>query len=247
MSEHAKLRIKFHKTGALRFIGHLDVMRFFQKCLRRAEIPVCYTGGFSPHQILTFAAPLSVGLESLGEYMDVEVSSYTTSEDILRRLNKASVPEIEIVSVKLLPENAGNAMASVAAASYEVSFREGRVPAFFMESDEMIKMELEAFLGRPMIPYVKSGKKGTREVDLKPGIFSLEWFPGQKCFHMLLDASSGDNVKPSQVLDAFLSARGECLPENSLKILRLDTLTRAPHGDGEIGELISMDSVGEIF
>ena len=79
MSDHLKLRIKFQKTGAIRYIGHLDVMRFFQKCLRRAEIDVCYTTGFSPHQILTFAAPLSVGLESYGEYMDMEVHSAMVS------------------------------------------------------------------------------------------------------------------------------------------------------------------------
>ena len=66
--KNIKLRIKFRKFGPLRFIGHLDVMRFFQKAIRRAEIDVAYTGGFSPHQIMTFAAPLGVGLESNGEY-----------------------------------------------------------------------------------------------------------------------------------------------------------------------------------
>ena len=53
-----KLRIKFKKYGPVRFIGHLDVMRFFQKANRRAELDVAYTGGFSPHQIMSFAAPL---------------------------------------------------------------------------------------------------------------------------------------------------------------------------------------------
>ena len=57
-----KLRIKFNKFGAVKFIGHLDVMRFFQKALRRADIDVAYSGGFSPHQIMSFASPLGVGL-----------------------------------------------------------------------------------------------------------------------------------------------------------------------------------------
>ena len=69
--KNIKLRIKFRKFGPLRFIGHLDVMRFFQKAIRRAEIDVAYTGGFSPHQIMTLAAPLGVGLERNGEYMDI--------------------------------------------------------------------------------------------------------------------------------------------------------------------------------
>ena len=46
-----KARIKFKKYGALRFIGHLDVMRFFQKAIRRAHIPIAYTEGYSPHMI----------------------------------------------------------------------------------------------------------------------------------------------------------------------------------------------------
>ena len=107
-----KLRIKFKKYGPVRFIGHLDVMRFFQKANRRAELDVAYTGGFSPHQIMSFAAPLGVGLTSNGEYMDLEVHSLTSCEDVKQRLNAASVPGIEITSVKILPDKAGNAMAS---------------------------------------------------------------------------------------------------------------------------------------
>ena len=79
-----KLRIKFRKYGPVRFIGHLDVMRFFQKANRRAELDVAYTGGFSPHQIMSFAAPLGVGLTSNGEYMDLEVHSLTSCEDVMQ-------------------------------------------------------------------------------------------------------------------------------------------------------------------
>ena len=54
-----KVRVKFSKYGPVKFIGHLDVMRYFQKAIRRAEIDVAYSEGFSPHQKLSFAAPLS--------------------------------------------------------------------------------------------------------------------------------------------------------------------------------------------
>lgn len=70
-----KVRVKFSKHGVLKFIGHLDVMRYFQKAIRRAGIDIAYSAGFSPHQIMSFAAPLGVGLESNGEYMDIEVHS----------------------------------------------------------------------------------------------------------------------------------------------------------------------------
>ena len=68
-----KIRVKFTKSGPIRFIGHLDVMRFFQKALRRADIDVRYSEGFSPHQIMSFAAPLGLGDTSECEYMDIEV------------------------------------------------------------------------------------------------------------------------------------------------------------------------------
>ena len=61
-----KVRIKFSKEGPMKFVGHLDTMRYFQKALRRAELPVAFSGGYSPHMIMSFAVPLGVGMESLG-------------------------------------------------------------------------------------------------------------------------------------------------------------------------------------
>lgn len=229
-----KLRIKFNKYGAIRFIGHLDVMRFFQKAIRRAGIDIAYTGGYSPHQIMSFAAPLSVGLESNGEYMDIEVNSLTSCEDIKDRLNKASVPGIEVLSVKILPEGAGNAMASVAAASYTVGFRPGREPKL------NIAEALPAFLAKEQILITKETKKGTREVDLKPGIFELCW--QENFFFMVVDASSAGNIKPVQVIEAFLSEHGEVLQENALIITREDTFTNI--GTQEERQLVPLDAIG---
>ena len=58
-----KVRIKFSKEGPMKFVGHLDTMRYFQKALRRAELPVAFSGGYSPHMIMSFAVPLGVGME----------------------------------------------------------------------------------------------------------------------------------------------------------------------------------------
>ena len=69
-----KIRIKFSKQGHMKFIGHLDTMRYFQKVMRRANVDICYSEGFSPHQKMSFAAPLGVGIVSNGEYFDIEVS-----------------------------------------------------------------------------------------------------------------------------------------------------------------------------
>ena len=59
----------------MKFIGHLDMMRYFQKAVRRAKIDIRYSEGYSPHQIMSFAAPLGVGITSDGEYFDIVIQS----------------------------------------------------------------------------------------------------------------------------------------------------------------------------
>ena len=228
-----RLRVKFRKYGPVRFIGHLDVMRFFQKAIRRAEIDIAYSGGFSPHQIMSFAQPLSVGLESNGEYMDIEVNSYNSCNDIMNRLNAASAPGLEVTSVIELPEKAGNAMASVAAASYTVRFREGREPSVDIEQ------VLPAFLAKEQILYSKETKKGIREIDLKAGIYDLKW--QNNTFTMLVDASSAGNIKPVQIIEALLQYNGEALQENALFVTREDTFTNI--GTAEKPDFVPLNEV----
>ena len=215
-----KIRIKFRKYGNLKFIGHLDVQRFFQKCVRRAGIDVAYTTGFSPHQIMSFASPLGIGLESNGEYMDMEVHSFNGSADCVKRLNEAGVEGIEIVSAKVLPEGAGNAMASVAAAGYTIRFREGRAPRFAW------KEKLADFFAKESIMITRETKKSTLETDIRPGIY--EWKITEDSLYLLVDASSSGNIKPGMVVAAFLSENGDTLQENALLITREETYMEAP-------------------
>ena len=80
-----KIRIKFAKTGVMKFVGHLDVMRYFQKAIRRAELPIAYSEGFSPHMLLSFASPLGVGISSPGEYFDMVLAEDMKTDEIVRR------------------------------------------------------------------------------------------------------------------------------------------------------------------
>lgn len=235
-------RVRFSKHGALKYIGHLDVMRYFQKVLRRAEVDVAYTNGFSPHEITTFAQPLGVGVESDGEYMDIKMNSYISCEELRDRINSHSVPEIQALSVKLLPEKSGNAMASVAAAEYYIDFKPGRVPAVLTEViNDPVKINdmINSFLSQNEIILEKEGKAGLRQIDIKDRIFEFGWDENEKCLHAIVDASSGYNIKPQALIELFLKYINGTLMENSLMIYRADTYTR----DSE-GNLISMDCVG---
>ena len=83
-----KTRIKFSKCGSMRFVGHLDVMRYFQKAFRRAQIPVSYSQGFSPHQLMSFSSPLGIGLSSDGEYMDLTLDQVEDADRIVEQMNE---------------------------------------------------------------------------------------------------------------------------------------------------------------
>ena len=87
--------------------------------MRRADAETRYSEGFSPHQIMSFAAPLGVGLTGSGEYLDIEVLSTDSSKEMVRRLNDVMVEDMEILSYKRLPDDAANAMSLVAACDYE--------------------------------------------------------------------------------------------------------------------------------
>lgn len=216
-SNTIKLRIKFSKHGTVRYIGHLDVLRYFQKCFRRAEIDIAYTQGFSPHQIMSFAQPLSVGHESNGEYLDVELHSLTSCEDVVQRLNNAGIDDIKVLSAGILPDNALNAMASVAAARYTVTFKK-QLPFQSNISDLIAKL-----LSQTEVYITKPGKSGERQVNIRPGIYELSWDEQQNCFSMLLDASSAGNIKPIQVVEALLAMEDNLGYENMLFVVREDT------------------------
>lgn len=121
-----KIRIKFRKYGVMRFIGHLDIMRYFQKAMRRAEIDICYSEGFSPHQIMSFASPLGVGITSDGEYLDIEVNSTRSSEASIKALNDTMVEGVEVTEyVNAARTMQKTAMSRVARRTMTFSLKKG--------------------------------------------------------------------------------------------------------------------------
>ena len=113
-----KIRVKFKKWGCMKFIGHLDMMRYFQKAVRRADIDIRYSEGYSAHQIMSFAAPLGVGITSDGEYFDIDVNTTESTEKSIAALNAQMVDGVEVTGYVLLPDDAKKAMSLVAAADY---------------------------------------------------------------------------------------------------------------------------------
>ncbi|MBS5957857.1 MAG: TIGR03936 family radical SAM-associated protein [Clostridiales bacterium] len=231
-----KVRIKFIKHGSVKFIGHLDIMRYFQKAIRRAEIDIKYSEGFSPHQVMSFAAPLGVGLTSNGEYMDIEVNSMTDTKTMMDQLNAVMVEGISVTDCHVLDERAKNAMSLVAAADYTLTFREGKEPADL----EGFFQGLSEFMKQSEILITKKTKKGEKEVDIKAGIYELS-VDGERIF-MKVSSGSADNLKPELVMEAYYQFLGLTLPEFAFHIQREEVYGNT--GDDENRNLVPLGLMG---
>lgn len=184
----------------MKFIGHLDVMRYFQKVMRRADIPIAFTGGFSPHMIMSFANPLGVGLTSDGEYFDIELTEPISSAEAIRRMNATMVEGMEVVSFVEIPdEKKSTGMAIVEAADYLSRPVKGTLP-------DNLEETLSSFFAESEIVVRKKTKKSEQEVNIRPMIYQLEVRNNE--IFMQVATGSRENLKPSTVLEAFLQYLG---------------------------------------
>ncbi len=167
-----KVRFKYRRWGVMKYIGHLDMMRYFQKAMRRADIDICYSEGFSPHQIMSFATPIGVGMTSDGEYFDIQANSMQSSAETIAALNATMADGVEVTECVLLPDQAKNGMSLVAAADYRLSYKEGyESPLNVDEWRELIRRE---FTEADEFIITKKTKKSERQLDLKPLVYQLE-------------------------------------------------------------------------
>jgi radical SAM-linked protein len=235
-----KIRIKFEKYGAMKFVGHLDMMRYFQKAMRRAHIDICYSEGFSPHQIMSFAAPLGVGITSEGEYFDIEVHSSPDSDTAIKALNDTMVEGIVISDYVKLPDNAKTAMSVVAAADYTLTLKEGYESA--ISADDLSKAFEKYIENADSFVVTKETKKGEREVDLKQLIYKYEVSKKGTvpAVYLLVSTGSTDNIKPEFVLKAIYDKAGITYNNSVIQIHRKDIYARADDGD-----LIPLSAFGQ--
>lgn len=156
--------IKFTKEENIKFISHLDVLKTIQKNIRRAELPIEYSKGFNPHMSTSIAQPLSVGVYSCGEYMDMVLEREMDENEIIDRLNKTAPSGIKYISALAIPYVEGEkkvpqAMAMIDAARYTIKVKYSDVSTLEKEMNELIsKDEWNT---------IKKSKKGEREVNLK--------------------------------------------------------------------------------
>lgn len=191
-----KLRLTFKKYGAAKYISHLDLLRTFTRALSRAKIPVLYSQGFNPHAQLTFALPLSVGVTSEAEMVDVSLCGEIDLMTATRRINDALPLGLEVISVQLTDSK----MPKVSRAEYVVTVENE------FEITEALKKQIMDALSLKEILAEKKGKKETKSVNILPHIHEfdiIETDNNMITFRMELSAGGDFNLKPELVLEGL--------------------------------------------
>lgn len=179
------IRLRFRKTGKLKFISHLDLSRTMRHAFLRSEIPIWYSQGFNPHAKLVFALPLSVGTESQCEFLDIKLNTPMDCEEIRIRLNQNLTDELYIEEV--YPPI--TKFSEIFWSEYEL----------ILETDKNVT-EIEKVFQSPVI-LKKRSKSGEKEVDITPFIHTLraESYKGKIKIQAILMASNENYLNPEYI------------------------------------------------
>ncbi len=220
----ARFVIDYKKHGYIKYTSHLDMLRFFKRAFKRAEIELEYSKGFNPHPKMGFALPLSLGYESLCEMVEFETEQKISKEEVENRL-KGIMPEgLEIKACRILPTEGKSLAAIVDKASYDIilpadieGLSEDRLQELaegFMAQDEIIVMKLSK--------KDKRGKRTERPLDIRKMLhgFELSSVDGHPVISMLADCGSNSNLSPELVIQAFLKFTNLDVPRHEIEVIR---------------------------
>lgn len=204
-----RLRITFLKQGALRYTGHLDLHKMWERAARRADLPLSYSQGFHPHPQIQLAAALPLGFSSRCEVVDLKLNESLPLEGLTERIQATMPPGLRILSVESVDERAPALQTQVAAAEFEVELLEG------VDLDELTR-KIDAVLAAESLPRERRGKP----YDLRPLIEGLEFHPNRSRIFMRLTAREGATGRPEEVLDVLGIALEDARVERTRLILR---------------------------
>ena len=190
-----RARITFTKQGALRYTGHLDLHRLWERAMRRADLPLNYSQGFHPQPKISIAAALPLGFSSLGEVLDVRFNADIAIEEIAARLKDSLPLDIKIINVESVDEREPALQTQVLSATYDVHLTEP------VDGSELTR-KIEDLLASESLPRERRSKF----YDLRPLIETLDVITeadGKVWIQMKLAARDGATGRPEEVLNAL--------------------------------------------
>ena len=198
---YVTLRVKFKKVGSLQYISHLDLVRTMNKIIVRAGLPLWYTEGFNPKPKMIFAAPLSIGTESLCEFMDVRLIDDIPPEEAKARLNANMTDEMQVLDA-YYPDTK---MTELKWLSYDIAITTDGA------DEDMARRCAEALLGEQVIVEKKTKpREPVVTTDIRPLIKSCEaeYKEGELRLSLLLSADASAFLNPEYVVKALRSSVG---------------------------------------
>lgn len=226
-----KFLVKFTKQGNMKYISHLDIMRLFQRSLKRTHIKLQYSEGYSPHPKMSIAQPLSLGFTSTGEYIEFETQQDFLPEDVKERLNNAMPEGIKMVSCTVL-ENTRKAMgALITNAGYLIGADEPETADEIKALGEAVA----AFRKEKSITVEKVQKKTGKvtEVDIRKKTAKIELIKansGHAVIRVLVDAGSSSNLNPELIIAKLKEYMGKSLHTLNFHVEREEMFTRSEDG-----------------
>ena len=186
-----RIRITFSKLDALRYTGHLDLHRLWERAARRAELPLAYSQGFHPQPKINIAAALPLGFSSRCELIDLRLEREISLDGLRERLQETLPTGIQVSSIESVDERAPALQTQVTSAEYRVTLTEA------VDGSEL-KRRVGSVMEAASIPRERRGKT----YDLRPLIESLKLSSEGKIF-MRLTAREGATGRPEEVLDVL--------------------------------------------
>ena len=211
--------IKYTKESELKFVSHLDLMRTIQRVIRRADLPMEYSKGFNPHMAMSIAQPLSVGVYSDAEYMDIVLVEELNEDEIINRLNEKTASGIRFLEARKVVNKEGEkklpqSMALIDAARFTIKM--------VCADANIVEEKMKALEKENQWNTIKKSKKGEKEVNLRTMIKEMKYWINNDEFilNILISSGSREHLSPDLVASYIKSNIPEILDDAFVDIKR---------------------------
>ena len=193
-----KLRIRYAKRGRLRFASHRDLARALERALRRAQVPMAFSAGFSPHPKISYIGAAPTGTASEAEYLEIGVSRRCDPDAVRVALDASLPPGIDVLDCVEAQAGTGSLAERIDSSRWRVELVDTPV--------DDVRAAVQAFLAADAVMVTKRTKDGTRDVDARAAVVSAEVAGGAGCAILqLVVRQLTPTVRPDDVLAALVA------------------------------------------